>query len=699
MKSPAFYGLLIGIDNYLPNTLSDHHAYPPLYGCVHDVQQVEIFFHRRLHYAQKHIRKLIAPHHEKGKQPQISTDQQPTYKNMSAELQSIISTAQAGDVVWIYYAGHGGRTPTLYKQAKGSQGIDEVLVPVDIGDKGSRYLHDVELGYLLKKMVDKGLIVTLVLDCCHSGSATRGNDNVTIRGIGRIDTTLRPIESQVASLEELSRYWLASHPADTRGFEISSGWLLPPLKGYVLLAACRDFEAARESRFDGKWQNGVFTHHLLEALCQIVPESTYRMLYDRVRAKMHAQFIEQTPQLEGERDRVVFSSEVIEQTYTVNVLDVQPQKDFANTSYYVELDAGQLHTLQEGAQFWIYPNPARIHAPADNKRLAHIEISELGAARSRAVLSAVAAQHIEVGDQALLITPAPLRFSRKVRLVHQRRLPHGIDQAQALRRAEEAIQQHNGTFIRLAHAGEIPDFLVTVTPQGHYEIQEADRRPLPYIRPVLPITLAHAAEKLVERMIHLAKYYNVMLLENQSGPASLVGKLHVELRRKHEDEKNHWRSEAGTSLILEPGEKVNLVISHNSWIRLHVAVLDLAHNWSIQQIFPKYNTITIEPNQPLSLPLEAVLTDVYRQGTDTLKIFASQEVTDFSGLNLPQLDQPHIRNRLRSRSGNALEALLEIFHDDEPDSLRSGGLRILSKAEWEWTSAQVEVYIRRRQNT
>ena len=59
---------------------------------------------------------------------------------------------------------------------------------------------------LMKKMVDKGLVVTLVIDCCHSGGTVRG-EYANIRGLDTIDETERPISNLVASPEELTQYW------------------------------------------------------------------------------------------------------------------------------------------------------------------------------------------------------------------------------------------------------------------------------------------------------------------------------------------------------------------------------------------------------------------------------------------------------------------------------------------------------------
>jgi hypothetical protein len=58
-------------------------------------------------------------------------------------------------------------------------------------------------------MVDKGLIVTIVLDSCYSGGATRGLLGSGVRGISNIDTSPRPTDSLVAGRDEVLATWIA----------------------------------------------------------------------------------------------------------------------------------------------------------------------------------------------------------------------------------------------------------------------------------------------------------------------------------------------------------------------------------------------------------------------------------------------------------------------------------------------------------
>ena len=109
--------------------------------------------------------------------------------------------APSGSLVYIHYSGHGGRAKTLFPQVKGEDGVDEGLVPTDIGTPHGQYVRDLEIAEILQNFESKGLVVTLVLDCCHSGGATRGEE-VGIRGIESIDDKpLLPGQELIAPLE------------------------------------------------------------------------------------------------------------------------------------------------------------------------------------------------------------------------------------------------------------------------------------------------------------------------------------------------------------------------------------------------------------------------------------------------------------------------------------------------------------------
>src|SRR5579885_3101478 len=169
------HALLIGIDAYLPNRIAGMGYYPNLEGCVRDVARVEAFLRTRSPLPLGSLETLTASvAGYDSSRPAEPEERWPTYDNLIAAFERLTARARWGDSVYIHYSGHGNQALTHFPQLKGVAGWDEVLVSTDIGDSEGRYLRDLDLAYLLKQMVDKGLFVTLVLDSCHSGGAVRG---------------------------------------------------------------------------------------------------------------------------------------------------------------------------------------------------------------------------------------------------------------------------------------------------------------------------------------------------------------------------------------------------------------------------------------------------------------------------------------------------------------------------------------------
>ncbi|MFM7715094.1 MAG: caspase family protein, partial [Microcystis sp.] len=293
------------------------------------------------------ILKLIASQ-DNFTNPNESSDQLPTYENIIANFHQLANMAQQGDSVYIHYSGHGGRATTLYPEVKGKYGIDEVLVPTNIGDPNTRYIRDIELAFLLEVLVSRQLIVTLVLDCCHSGGATRGNQT-EVRGINAIDTTIRSSESLVASRNELISTWQKLSLKPTRHVAANGG-ILPVAKGYVLLAACRPSESAYEYAFEGNRHNGVLSYWLFKFLDHPNPELTYKVLYDYLLAKINSHFSKQTPMLLGEGTRLVFGYEKRPIHQAVTIMEVKEEQQ------QIKINGGQVHGLVQGSQLAVYPS-------------------------------------------------------------------------------------------------------------------------------------------------------------------------------------------------------------------------------------------------------------------------------------------------------------------------------------------------------
>ena len=483
--------------------------------------------------------------------------------------------------MYIHYSGHGGRAVTNYPQLKGQRGIDEALVPTDIGKPTSRYLRDLELAALLQTMVDKGLVVTVVLDSCHSGGTTRAGDSA-IRGADRetVDTTPRPTESLVASAEDLVETWQNLVKETTRSGKSNFGFL-PGTKGYVMLAACRPSEVAQEYPFNGKERNGALTYWLLDSLQNLSPDLTYKVLYDRINAKVHSKFSSQTPMLFGEGNRLVFGSDYASLQYAVTVMQV----DTAKTPVRLQLNAGQAQGLSEGAQLAIYP-PGTTDFTQEEKQLAIAEITEVGATNACAeIVKTIRAGEIEQAAQAVLLS-APIEVVRKVFLFYQQgsQLPPDIEQDTALQAVEIALAG-NG-WVKLVSENECADYQVAINTAGEYEICDPSGTPIANLRSPLKVGDRNAALGVVKRLVHLTKYKATEELDNFT---PLTKKLVVELAGKQANYRPGRRPvpepfDDSMNPTVKAGEWIFLRIRNDSSQVLNIALLDLQSTWAIDQL-------------------------------------------------------------------------------------------------------------------
>ncbi len=647
-----FYALLIGIDHYDPNPY-----FRDLRGTVQDIDLVADYLKTR-NIPGIRITRLTSPIPDTNSLADVRSARQempPTYQNIVNAFKGITERANEGDIIYIHYSGHGGRAKTVYPEIKGIDQPDESIVPMDFYS-GGRYLLDVELALLLGRMRDKELIVTLVLDSCHSGGATRGDD-VAIRGNGEVNPKPPIVKSLVAEDEELISNWRELTEGTAPG-STSGRWLPQPknrARDYVLLAACRPNEFAHESTIEGRQCHGALTYWMIKTLTTSQPGLTYKSLHDRVSAKIQSKFSNQMPMLMGEVDRVVFGSDRMQLQYAVNVMEVIGDSEIDESGKQklpvkVRLNTGMASGIGFGARFGIYP-PGTTDFTKKEKQLAIVEISEfseVSASDSWAdVVEIIRQGKIEQGCQAVMIgAPIDLvrgvRLSKKVLGEKDDELPQALidKQDNALKAIEVAVADSG--WLKLADNGQQEDYLVAVNREGEYEICKG--LPIENLHPGLRIDDAEAPAKLIKRLVHLAKYHAVQELSNQD--ASWAEQLKVELLTQP-----NWRPGMAkkpqpfadsTNIVVQHGGYVFLRIKNTTKQTLNIAVLDLDPEWAITR--PKlYSTEEIfyvfGPDQELILPLLPGLPTKINKGTEIYKVFASIRGNDFRWLELPPLNE------------------------------------------------------------
>jgi Caspase domain len=709
----TIHALLIGIDYYKPNRL-----YKSLKGAVRDINLVDAFLKETLKIPAERIRKLLSPDRSDtallaARSPQ---DVEPTYENIVRAFKEIAEAAQPGEQVYVHYSGHGGRAKTVYPNLKkgSSDQYDESIVPMDIGDtEEGRYLRDVEMTTLLKRLTDKGLIVTVILDSCHSGGATRGD--AEIRSGTEPDTLTRTAESLVADRDELERNWLEL--TRNQGIDVAG---LPKAREYVLLAACRPNEYAYEYAVNGGTErNGALTYWMIDTLTSVATSGqplTYKLLHDRVNAQIQSKFPQQIPMILGESDRLIFGSDVWSTPFTVALIKVISETQ-------VTLNAGQAQGLSKGTRFSIYPFKTTDFTEKE-RQVAIVELTRVEASESTArVLTpeegGIAVNGaIEPGAPAIMVS-APVDLIQRVRFTddkvegeQEHELPPSLVECQkeALDKVRQALAG-NGWVVE-EKEGESALYQVAIDREGNYEI--CKNMPIPNLRPLLAIEDPTAPSRVVDRLVHLAKYQAVASLDNSSSKLAEVLDVAILM-----EDKQPFPDPQNPTVRSE--DIVCLRLSNKGNQPLKVVVLDIEPTWAVSQIAiggieTPFFALAPGAEEDVPLRLSVPDDDAYRQTKEIVKVFAVQRgLADFRWLTLPTLDEPPetkgarleealdrlistevTRSMAEPEGVNPLNNLLKMIGadlDKVPSAMRSASVVVDPRQEW--VTKQVQIVVER----
>lgn len=258
---PKLYALLIGINEYHPAS-----NVPSLQGCVPDVLQFKHILETQYANQQPAIEMLL--------------NAEATRANVIHQLQTHLTRAGQEDIAILYYSGHGSREPTPPALAALSpDGKNETMVCYDSRVAGNFDLADKELAVLLGAIARRNPHLVVILDCCHAGSMSRYEHNLTNSRFTNIANYERPLET----------YLNGYYAQQIKNQEIVK---LPTFK-HVLLGACHRTEKAWETL----QQRGVFSTALIQQLEQN-SQQTYAQLFEQTRFAMQKITQIQHPQLE-----------------------------------------------------------------------------------------------------------------------------------------------------------------------------------------------------------------------------------------------------------------------------------------------------------------------------------------------------------------------------------------------------------------
>jgi hypothetical protein len=258
------YALLVGIDDYSPEI-------GKLNGCVNDIRNMQSF--------------LESTHDDQPLETMRLENSDATRANIIDSFDSFLSFAKPSDTVLFHYSGHGARSRSAPEfQKYFSDGMDEGLVCYDSRKSGQHDLVDKEIAQLLYRIGKKQTHLVCIMDCCHSGYATRNG----LESPEQLSPRKARSTCENSEKRSLDSYLDGFYAAEVK----RAGDLRIHTAQHILLAACRHDQKAWESDA----HQGMFTQSLLEVLQNSPRDLSYAELFVRTRHAVRKRITNQEPQ-------------------------------------------------------------------------------------------------------------------------------------------------------------------------------------------------------------------------------------------------------------------------------------------------------------------------------------------------------------------------------------------------------------------
>ncbi len=185
-----------------------------------------------------------------------STSLKPTKQNILNELKNMIVNAQAGDVLFFYFSGHGSYT--YDRNSDETDGKDEMIISSDL-----QGVLDDELKNILSNHMKREVTIVGLFDSCHSG-------------------TILDLKFNYLDSNNYDKYTENDRVSECNG-------------NVIMISGCMDAQTSAEALIDNKAQ-GAMTWSFIESINK-TPNCSWRELLKSMSGLLKTSSFSQIPQL------------------------------------------------------------------------------------------------------------------------------------------------------------------------------------------------------------------------------------------------------------------------------------------------------------------------------------------------------------------------------------------------------------------
>lgn len=624
---PNRWALLVGINYYRHERCLD--------GAVRDVETVERYLRAGTIHIDIVALAASAPKGGDSCRPPEEEERWPTFANVVAALQRLIRETKPGDWVYIHYSGHGTKTPGAAASLDHNRAEELALVLFENNERGSSYLRGRHLASALHKMVTKGLIVTLVLDCCFSGSVVRKKE---WQGCGIRYTDYKP-DIDLGTPHGYDEVFFSAD--DTlRSALMGKKWLLDP-EGYTILSACGPHEEAWELEVERE-KRGALSYFLLETLSTFGKNGvkiSHQSLHEHIRSIFHVSWPKQTPMRYGNSSLSFFGD-------LVTCPHIPFESVYKKADGSLHLRVGQIHGVCEGDEYAVYPFETPERAEQLEIEPTMMRVGTVGCFESELVENeqTSVATRIETGWKARLVTRLS---SRKM----------GVKVLGSINDKQFWIEAAKGRrFLRILTSEEnacIPDFHIALR-SGAFEVLDALQEEIVNL-PKIQVNDNEAIRAVMEIVEHLATFKYFEGIENRQPSPNFEASFSILPQRD---------TEASGEFIVRHGDIWGFTAQNWSDQPLYVSIFNFNSSWGVSNLVSdsggdSYDVLpprTDDDNGTLNIELQMevpplFLESGFKRCEDVVKVFVTNKPTSFPSMVLPEI--PLEASKLGQRIGAA----------------------------------------------